>query len=86
MTTESNSISATGYHAIIGKALDLQVKQYTELWNEVQEFGATAVDKCESDRWLLYFEKFGFRVDTSRLIITVLTCSFLLALANFYIA
>jgi hypothetical protein len=86
MIIESNSISATGYHAIIGKALELQVKQYTELWNEVQEFGATTVGKCESDRWRLYFEKFGFRVDTSRLIITVLTCSFLEALANFYIA
>jgi hypothetical protein len=71
---------------MIGKALDLQITQYKELWNEVQEFGATSMGKSESDRWILYFERFGLRVDSSRLIISLLVCSYLEAMANYYLS
>ena len=86
MTTNTNSISTTAYHPIIWGALNLQMEQYAILWNEVQSFGAATSKVEESERWRLYYEKFGIRVDAASLIITILVCDLLEALANYYIS
>jgi len=83
--TELNSFSATAFHAVLGKALEIQFTQYLELWKDVQEFGFKSQIDGESDSWQNYFRRFGFTVDSSRIIITLLSCSYLEGMINFYI-
>jgi hypothetical protein len=84
--TISNSIATASFHFTIDKAHEQEINRYLKLWKEIQEFGNTTIGKSEEERRHLYFERFGFRLESSRLIITLLTCCDIEGMANFYIA
>ena len=75
----------SAYHSTILSTLKRQVSQYHKLYEESQGFTPEDIAP-NADIEMVFLQKFGFALDESRLVIILLSHSFIEALANFYLA
>jgi len=75
----------TTYHSTILSALRRYTAQYQELLQEVENYQPESVSP-NTDIDFAYFERFGFSVDESRMVVILLSHNFIEALANFNLA
>jgi len=77
--------SFSNYHSVIFSALNNSSHQHKQILEEIANFKKNATELNEQEK-LIQLHNYGLQLEESRIVVTLLACSFIEALANFYIS
>jgi hypothetical protein len=75
----------SNYHSLLYSALNNSSDQHEQLLEEIVDFKKNATGLNEQEK-LICLHNYGLKLEESRIVVTLLSCSFIEALANFYIS
>jgi hypothetical protein len=75
----------SNYHSLLNLALSAASSRHEKLLKEIAEFKKNSPQLNERDR-LLRLHEFGIQLEQSRIVVVLLSCSFIEARINFYIS